>query len=179
MALFQKPPRTPEEAAQYEPLDIGPEQVLEMSEEEWYEKVYRGEDVPQLTFRAVAVGSGLGFLLAFTNLYIGLKTGWALGVAITACILSYAMWTMLVRSGAARSPMTILETNCMQSTASSAGYSTGGTMVSAIAAMLLLSVTLENPGGVHIDPLILIGWTIALAALGTIMAIPRSATVPM
>ncbi|MHC4823849.1 MAG: OPT family oligopeptide transporter [Planctomycetota bacterium] len=172
MALFQKPPRTPEEAAQFEPLDIGPEQVLEMSEEEWYEKVYRGEDVPQLTFRAVAVGSGLGFLLAFTNLYIGLKTGWALGVAITACILSYAMWTMLVRSGAARSPMTILETNCMQSTASSAGYSTGGTMVSAIAAMLLLSVTLENPGGVHIDPLILIGWTIALAALGTIMAIP-------
>jgi uncharacterized oligopeptide transporter (OPT) family protein len=60
----------------------------------------------------------------------------------------------------------------MQSTASSAGYSTGGTMVSAIAAMLLLSVTPDNPLGVHIDPWVLIGWTIALAALGTVMAIP-------
>jgi len=172
MALFQTPPATNEEAAKYEPLEIGPEEVLEMSEEEWYEKIYRGEDVPQLTLRAVLVGSGLGFLLAFTNLYIGLKTGWALGVAITACILSYALWTLLVRSGAARSQMTILETNCMQSTASSAGYSTGGTMVSAIAAMLLLSVTPENPLGIRMNPWVLIGWTISLAALGTIMAIP-------
>ncbi|MCP4772100.1 MAG: OPT family oligopeptide transporter [Planctomycetes bacterium] len=172
MALFQTPPATNEEAAKYEPLDIGPEKVLEMTEEEWYEHIYRGEDVPQLTLRAVAVGSILGFFLAFTNLYIGLKTGWALGVAITACILSYALWTMLQKSGAAKSQMTILETNCMQSTASSAGYSTGGTMVSAIAAMLLLSVTADNPGGVHIDPWVLIGWTISLAALGTVMAIP-------
>lgn len=172
MALFQTPPATNEEAAKYEPLDIGPETVLEMSEEEWYEKIYRGEDVPQLTLRAVLVGSLLGFLLAFTNLYIGLKTGWALGVAITACILSYSLWTMLVKAGLARSQMTILETNCMQSTASSAGYSTGGTMVSAIAAMLLLSVTPDNPLGVHINPWTLIGWTISLAALGTVMAIP-------
>jgi len=172
MALFQTPPQTTEEAESYAPLDIGPEKVLEMSEEEWYENIYRGADVPQLTFRAVGVGSLLGFFLAFTNLYIGLKTGWALGVAITACILSYSLWTLLVRAGLARSQMTILETNCMQSTASSAGYSTGGTMVSAIAAMLLLSVTPDNPLGVHINPWVLIGWTIALAALGTVMAIP-------
>jgi uncharacterized oligopeptide transporter (OPT) family protein len=170
--MFQKAPATTEEAEKYAPLDIGPEKVLEMTEEEWYEHIYRGADVPQLTIRAVAVGSALGFLLAFTNLYIGLKTGWALGVAITACILSYAIWTLLVRSGAARSQMTILETNCMQSTASSAGYSTGGTMVSAISAMLLLSVTPDNKLGVHINPWILVGWTIALAALGTVMAIP-------
>jgi uncharacterized oligopeptide transporter (OPT) family protein len=172
MALFQKAPRTVEEAEQYKPLDIGPEDVLEMSEEDWYEKVYRGEDVPQLTIRAVVVGSLLGFMLAFTNLYIGLKTGWALGVAITACIMSYSIWTLLLKKGIAKSPMTILETNCMQSTASSAGYSTGGTMVSAIAAMLLLSVTPDNPLGVHIDPWVLVGWTISLAALGTVMAIP-------
>ena len=143
-----------------------------MTEEEWYEQIYRGEDVPQLTLRAVLVGSFLGFFLAFTNLYIGLKTGWALGVAITACILSHALWTMLVKAGVARSQMTILETNCMQSTASAAGYSTGGTMVSAIAAMLLLSVSPANPTGVHMDWKILVGWTIALAALGTVMAIP-------
>jgi uncharacterized oligopeptide transporter (OPT) family protein len=172
MPLFQKPPRTLEEAAKYKPLDVGPDQVLEMSEEEWYARVYRGEDAPQLTVRAVIVGSILGFLLAFTNLYIGLKTGWALGVAITACIVSYAVWNGLLKLGIARSPMTILETNCMQSTASSAGYATGGTMVSAIAALLMMSVTEANPAGEHLPWLVLVLWTLFLGVLGTVMAIP-------
>lgn len=171
MGLFQRAPRTPEEANQYKPLDVSPGDILEYDEERWYREVYRG-DVPQLTVRAVLVGSLLGFLLAFTNLYIGLKTGWGLGVAITACILSYSLWGGLLKLGIAKTQMTILETNCMQSTASSAGYSTGGTMVSAIAALLMLSATPENPGGAHLPWMILTLWTLFLAALGTVIAIP-------
>ena len=45
--------------------------------------------------RAVVLGSVLGFFLSFTNIYIGLKTGWFLGVNLTAAILSYAVWTGL------------------------------------------------------------------------------------
>ncbi|MDP6963711.1 MAG: OPT/YSL family transporter, partial [Planctomycetota bacterium] len=176
MALFQNAPRTPEEADNFKPLDIAPDQVLEMSEEEWYEKVYRGDDVPQLTIRATLMGSVLGFLLAFTNLYVGLKTGWALGVAITACILSYSIWNLFLRIGVAKSPMTILENNCMQSTASAAGYSTGGTMVSAIAALLILSATPDNPEGEHMDVVVLICWTVFLAVFGTVLAIPMKRT---
>jgi putative OPT family oligopeptide transporter len=172
MALFQQAPRTVEEAEQYKPLDISPDQVLKMDEAEWYDKIYRGDDVPQLTLRATLMGSFLGFLLAFTNLYIGLKTGWALGVAITACILSYSIWNFFLKAGVAKSPMTILENNCMQSTASAAGYSTGGTMVSAIAALLILSATPDNPQGEHMDIIILICWTMFLAAFGTVLAIP-------
>ncbi|MDF1562922.1 MAG: OPT/YSL family transporter [Deltaproteobacteria bacterium] len=172
MALFQKPPSTPEEHELARPLDLPPGKVLEYDEEQWYAEVYRGDDVPQLTLRAVAMGSLLGFLLAFTNLYIGLKTGWGLGVAITASILAYAFWNVLMKAGIARSPMTILETNCMQSTASSAGYATGGTMVSAIAALLMLSATPENPGGAHLSWPVLAAWTLFLGALGTVMAIP-------
>ncbi|MCH2101367.1 MAG: OPT/YSL family transporter [Planctomycetes bacterium] len=165
MGLFQTPPKTLEEYEQYKPLPIPPDEVLKMDEEEWYAKVYRGADFPQLTVRAVLMGSVLGFFLAFTNLYIGLKTGWALGVAITACIVSYATWNGLLRAGLAKTPMTILETNCMQSTASSAGYSTGGTMVSAISALLMIQ-------GVHLPIDTLVYWTLLLAALGTLMAIP-------
>lgn len=172
MPLFQSPPRNQAELDACSPLDIAPDAVLEMDEATWYDKVYRGDDVPQLTLRAVLMGSGLGFLLAFTNLYIGLKTGWALGVAITACILSYAIWNGLLAAGVAKTPMTILETNCMQSTASSAGYSTGGTMVSAIAALLMLSATPDNPGGEHLPWPVLAGWTVCLALLGTVLAIP-------
>ena len=53
----------------------------------------------------------------------------------------------------------------MQSCASSAGYSTGGTMVSAIAAYLILT-------GTHMSWGVLTIWTFFLAALGVCMAIP-------
>jgi uncharacterized oligopeptide transporter (OPT) family protein len=61
--------------------------------------------------------------------------------------------------------MTVLENNCMQSTASSAGYSTGSTLVSAFAAFMLLNGTLM--------PLpVMLGWVFLVAVMGVTMAIP-------
>uniref|UniRef100_A0A832MIQ4 OPT family oligopeptide transporter n=1 Tax=Eiseniibacteriota bacterium TaxID=2212470 RepID=A0A832MIQ4_UNCEI len=136
-------------------------------ERQWYEQVYigRGDRMKQLTWRAVLMGSLLGGVLSLTNLYIGLKAGWAFGVAITACILSYAIWTTLHAARVVRSPMTILENNCMQSTASSAGYSTGGTLISAFAAYMVIN------GTVMPTPQML-AWVFLLALLGVTMAIP-------
>ena len=125
----------------------------------------RGDVLPQLTWRAVVMGSVLGGVLSITNLYIGLKAGWGFGVSITACILSYAIWTALHRVGVVRTPMTILENNCMQSTASSAGYSTGGTLISAFAAYMLLNSTAMPLGT-------MLAWVFFLAVLGVTMAIP-------
>src|SRR5258708_13956273 len=93
----------------------------------------------QLTWRAVLIGSCLGAVLSLTNLYIGLKAGWGFGVAITASILSYAIWTSLLKVGLARTPMTILENNCMQSTATSAGYSTVATLISDLSAYTIVN----------------------------------------
>ena len=104
-------------------------------------------------------------MLSLTNLYIGLKAGWGFGVAITACILSYAIWSTLYALGIAGTKMTILENNCMQSTASSAGYSTGGTLVSAFAAYILLNDQL-------LPIPLLLTWVFFLAVLGVTMAIP-------
>jgi len=75
-------------------------------ERQWYEQVYRGrgDSMLQLTWRAVLMGSVLGGALSLTNLYIGLKAGWGFGVAITACILSYAIWTALHRRASCASP---------------------------------------------------------------------------
>jgi OPT family oligopeptide transporter len=136
-------------------------------ERQWYEQVYRGrgDRLPQLTWRAVAMGSVLGGLLSLTNLYIGLKAGWGFGVAITASILSYAIWSVVHRLGLARTPMTILENNCMQSTASAAGYSTGGTLISAFAAYMLINDrALSLPA--------MLAWIFFLSVLGVTMAIP-------
>jgi uncharacterized oligopeptide transporter (OPT) family protein len=136
-------------------------------EQQWYEQVYRGrgDSMAQLTWRAVLIGSCLGGVLSLTNLYIGLKAGWGFGVAITASILSYAIWTSLFKAGLARTPMTILENNCMQSTASSAGYSTGGTLVSAFAAYIIIN-------GQSMSVPLMLAWVFFIAVLGVTMAIP-------
>ena len=110
-------------------------------EQQWYDRVYlgSGDRMKQLTWRAVIVGMLLGSILSLTNLYANLKMGWSFGVALTAGIISFALWNAFVRLGISKSPMTILENTCMQSAASSAGYSTGGTLTSAVAALLLLT----------------------------------------
>jgi uncharacterized oligopeptide transporter (OPT) family protein len=172
MPLFQSPPRTEEEVARSRPLEIGPERVLSMDEKEWYACVYRGDGVPQLTLRAVATGSVLGFFLAFTNLYIGLKTGWYLGVAITAVILSFSIWTTLQRLGVTKNALSILENNCMQSCASCAGYGTGSTIVTAIPALLLLTTTPADPRGHNLPWWTIALWTLVLAGLGVTLGIP-------
>jgi len=143
--------------------DLTPEQI----ELKWYKEVYQGDSMKQLTLRAVIMGGLLGGFMSLSNLYIGLKTGWGLGVAITACVLSYTIWKTLrtLLPFLFTSDMTILENNCMQSTASAAGYSTGGTMVSAISAYLIIT-------GHHMSWGVLSLWTIFLAALGVFIAIP-------
>jgi OPT family oligopeptide transporter len=131
---------------------------------EWFENYYRG-NIPQLTVRAVLIGVILGGVMSLSNLYVGLKTGWGLGVAITACILSFSMGAALSKIGILRTNLSILENNCMQSSASSAGYSTGSTMVGAISALLMIQ-------GEHLPFWTLLLWTIFLAILGVMMAIP-------
>jgi OPT family oligopeptide transporter len=146
---------------------VGFKGAPEAIERQWYEQVYRGrgDSMAQLTWRAVLIGSCLGGVLSLTNLYIGLKAGWGFGVAITASVLSYAIWTSLLKIGLARTPMTILENNCMQSTASSAGYSTGGTLVSAFAAYIII-----NNQSMSVP--LMLAWVFFIAVLGVTMAIP-------
>jgi uncharacterized oligopeptide transporter (OPT) family protein len=131
----------------------------------WYREVYQGDKVPQLTLRAVIMGGILGSLMSVSNLYTTIKLGWAFGVAITACVLSFVIWRgfRLVIPGL--SQMTILENNCMQSTASAAGYSTGTTIATAFGAYLLIT-------GKQIGWEIVSIWTLVTALVGVLLAVP-------
>lgn len=105
---------------------LTPEQIRDWTRQQkdqwWLTRIYRAS-MPQLTFRAGLTGFLLGGLLCTTNLYVGAKTGWSLGVGLTSVILAFAAFRILSTFG--MRDMTILENNCSQSIATAAGYMTG------------------------------------------------------
>ncbi|MCY1043115.1 OPT/YSL family transporter [Corallococcus sp. bb12-1] len=133
----------------------------------WLTRVYQGDSMPQLTLRAVVLGAGLGILTCATNLYAGLKTGVVFGVAITAALLASATQGALRRAvpRVAGAPLSLLEMGCAQTVASSAGYATGGALVSVQGAWLLTT-------GHHLPGWTLLAWTFLLSALGVLFAVP-------
>jgi uncharacterized oligopeptide transporter (OPT) family protein len=86
----------------------------------WFKNIYRG-DMAQLTIRSGITGFLLGGILCATALYIGAKTGISIGVGLTSVILSFAIFKILHGAGLG-ADFTILENNCTQSIATSAGY---------------------------------------------------------
>ncbi len=139
----------------------------ETIEREWLANVYQGDTVPQLTVRALVMGMLLGGIMSLSNLYVGLKTGWGLGVAITSSILAFAIFRSLQAAlpGVFKSHFTILENNTMSSAASAAGYMSSAGLVSAIPAMMILT-------GTKMSGLQLMLWISAVSFLGVVMAIP-------
>jgi uncharacterized oligopeptide transporter (OPT) family protein len=156
------------------PADATPQQ----KDEHWFKHVYKGDTMPQLTFRAVLLGGFLGMLMAASNLYTTLYIGWAFGVAITACVMSYVIWNLLrLVSGNTISEMSMLENNCMASTASAAGYSTGSAVAAMFGAMLLIhredGKTSEQISNLSIQPWwIVAAFTLCTGLMGTLLAIP-------
>jgi uncharacterized oligopeptide transporter (OPT) family protein len=136
--------------------------TLEQKDRWWYDNVWRGE-MPQLTIRAALTGMLLGGILSLTNLYVGAKTGWTLGVGITSVILAFAMFKILSGLRLANE-FTVLENNCMQSIATAAGYMTGP-LISSLAAYMM--VTQEV-----IPMTTTILWITSLSLLGVLFAFP-------
>lgn len=147
------PPPPPEPPAPAEDADA-----------QWLREVYQGDRLPQLTVRAALLGAGVGLVMCLSNLYAGLKTGLAFGVAVTAGLLAYSTHGVLRRLTRG-SPLSVLETNSAQTVASSAGYATGGALVSVNGAYLLVT-------GHHPPAWTLLLWTLCLSALGVFFALP-------
>jgi uncharacterized oligopeptide transporter (OPT) family protein len=145
-------------------LDVSAPPGPEDPERRWLAEVYQ-PDARQLTLRAALAGCVLGAVMALSNLYVILKTGWSLGVTITACILAFAFFRAARAAGIARSEFGPLENNAMASVASSAGYMTGGGNMAALPALLMLT-------GARPDALLLVAWFATIAALGVFVAIP-------
>jgi uncharacterized oligopeptide transporter (OPT) family protein len=145
---------------------LTPEQVRTMSLEEkdhwWRTRIFKGQ-VPQLNLRSALTGMILGSVLSLTNLYVGIKTGWTLGVGVTSVILSFGMFKVFEKMKLG-SEMTLLENNAMQSIATSAGYMTAPMMASLPAYMMVT--------GKVIPMWQTYWWIVMLSLLGVLFAFP-------
>src|SRR3989338_4595448 len=147
-------------------LELTPEQIHDMSLAEkdrwWLKNVYKG-DMPQLNLRSGLTGMLLGGVLRLTNLYVGIRTGWTLGVGITSVILSFAIFKALSKLQLGKE-MTVVENNAMQSIATSAGYMTAP-LISSLAAYMAVT-------GRIIPWQHTMVWIILLGILGVLFAFP-------
>jgi uncharacterized oligopeptide transporter (OPT) family protein len=147
-------------------LELSEEQIhtmtLEQKDRWWLEKVYKGH-APQLNLRSAVTGILLGGILSLTNLYVGIKTGWTLGVGVSSVILSFAMFKLLSKLKIGKE-MSVLENNAMQSIATSAGYMTAPMMASLPAYMMVTGnvIPMEQT----------YCWIVVLSLLGVLFAFP-------
>ena len=164
-----------------------PEQI----ERDWFENVYQGDKQKQLTARAVIMGMLLGMIMACSNVYIGLKAGWSMGVTITSAVLAFTIFQAIsgtigpLMVKAHRLPLiggffqwlwptnhySILENNCLQSTAGAAGSMTSAGLVNAIPALMMLSAA-SIPQDFGTRCLWLIPWVMVISMMGVFLAVP-------
>jgi uncharacterized oligopeptide transporter (OPT) family protein len=112
--------------------------TVEEQDREWYENVYQ-KDVPQLTVRAVVSGMLFGGLMSLSNLYVGLKSGWGLGVDIVAVILIFSIFKGLKSAGLVRRDFGMMENTIMMTVAVAASWISSAGLVSAVPALSMLT----------------------------------------
>jgi uncharacterized oligopeptide transporter (OPT) family protein len=113
--------------------------TVEERDREWLEKVYRGDKEKDLTPRAVLAGMVFGGLMSLSNLYVGLKSGWGLGVDIAAVIVIFAVFKALRGIGMVKQEFGLMENTMMMTVAVAASWISSAGLVSAVPALTMLT----------------------------------------
>ena len=118
--------------------------------------------IPELTFRAIVVGTLLGMVFGASSLYLVLKVGLTVSASIPVAVISLTLFRLWSKVTGGRDA-TILENNIVQ-TAGSAGESIAFGLGATMPAILILGFDLE------VSRVMLVGLLGAL--LGILMMIP-------
>src|SRR5713226_867123 len=116
-------------------------------------------EVPEFTFRAVALGAFLGIIFGAVTVYLALVAGLTVSASIPVAVLSISIFKWLGKS-------TILENNIVQ-TAGSAGESIAAGVVFTLPALIFLGFQLDVP---EIPRVLLLA--LAGSILGVLFMIP-------
>ncbi|MBR7800098.1 OPT family oligopeptide transporter [Undibacterium fentianense] len=147
-------------------VQLNEEQVKHWSRQQkdqwWLDHIYQG-NMAQLSWRSGITGFLLGGILSSTAMYIGAKTGISIGVNLISVILAFGLFKAFENLGLAKN-FTILENNCTQSIATSAGYMTMP-LVACLPAYMM--ITKRIPEWWH-----MLIWMVIIAILGVLLAFP-------
>ncbi len=121
-----------------EDLPAEPKSVDER-DREWLATVYRGDKEKDLTIRAVLAGMIFGGLMSLSNLYVGLKSGWGLGVDIAAVVVIFFFFDVLRRIGLVRRQFGLMENTITMTVAVAASWISSAGLVSAVPALTMLT----------------------------------------
>jgi len=98
------------------------------------------QDLPELTLRALVLGSILGLVFGASSVYLGLRVGLTVSASIPIAVVSITIFRRLSR--VLGSQASILENNIVQ-TAGSAGESIAGGVIFTIPALIFLGFELD------------------------------------
>jgi putative OPT family oligopeptide transporter len=105
-------------------------------------KPYVADDarLPELTLRALVLGSILGMVFGFSSVYLGLRVGLTVSASVPIAVVSITVFRALSKALGSRA--SILENNVVQ-TAGSAGESIAGGVIFTIPALIFLGFELD------------------------------------
>jgi uncharacterized oligopeptide transporter (OPT) family protein len=113
----------------------------------------------ELSLRAVLTGVLLGVVLTPSNVYAGLKIGWAFNMSIIALLIGYGFWQGIAARSRLAAGWTLHESNINQTVASAAASIISGGLVAPIPAYTLLT-------GNTLDALPMMAWVFSVSFLG-------------
>ncbi|KAH8083524.1 putative oligopeptide transporter [Filobasidium floriforme] len=154
-----------------QPLLDREDQEVTAGHDEHDEVEYEGD----FTLRAVVVGLLVGVLLAFTNLYFGLQSGWISMMSLQSSLLGFAIFKLPLPRflSPPDRPFTAQENVVVQTTAVATGtLPLAAGLVGIIPALEQLDLTLDGVGPMRLSFWQLIGWSIGICFFGVFLAVP-------
>ncbi|KAK2460316.1 hypothetical protein APHAL10511_007705 [Amanita phalloides] len=122
---------------------------------------------PEFTLRAVFIGLGIGCIICFTNLSLGLQSGWISMMSIQSALIGYLISRMLPK------PLTPQEIIVAQTTAVATGtMPLAAGFVGILPALRLLDEERDGTAPVNLTWLSTIAWSCAVAYFGVFLSPP-------
>src|SRR3954469_20938489 len=122
-------------------MSVQPPLIATTAPAEFRPYVPDGEDIPELTWSAVLLGTVLGIVFGASSLYLFLKVGMTVSASIPVAVLAITVFRGLSKAFGTRRA-TILENNIVQ-TAGSAGESIAFGVGATMPALMILGYDMD------------------------------------
>ncbi|KAF9003994.1 oligonucleotide transporter [Cyathus striatus] len=130
----------------------------------WFQRPNSGQlsrSQPEFTFTAVAIGLAIGCLICFTNLSLGLQSGWISMMSIQSALIGFLISRLLP------TPLSPQEIIVIQTTAVATGtMPLAAGFVGILPALGLLSEEKDGTPPIHLSWWSAIGWSCSVAFFG-------------